>query len=102
MPAYVLRHAGTNLLAGFYFADREVDLFDLIDRDGGTEAYEYTIIRDGFGIEFRTGEGTVEVALDDPKMPAKLAKAKWVLMTDELLWGLAESKTLEWRKILSD
>ena len=99
MPAYVLRHAGTNLLAGFYAADSLRDLFYLIDQDRDAGDYECAVIKYGFGIEFRIGWETVDVDLDDPELPTAIATAEWVFLTTELLDDLKEPGKLRWRQI---
>ena len=63
MPAFILRYPGTNRLAGLYAADTENDLFDLIDQETGPSDYEYTIIPEGFGIEFRKRGWTVKYTI---------------------------------------
>jgi hypothetical protein len=99
MPAYLLRYADTKLLAGFYAADSLRHLFYLIDQDRDAGDYECAVIKSGFGIEFRIGYGTVEVAVDDPELSATLATAEWIFMTDELRWDIEEPGKLRWRQI---
>jgi hypothetical protein len=102
MPAYVLRYRGTNTLAGLYAADNPTLLGDLIDQETDPGDYEYAIVPEGFGIEFRTRKGwTVDFTIGGTgeQLGAALAKVKHIYMTDELLSALVGYGKLRWRRI---
>ena len=102
MPAFILRHIGTNSLAGFYSADSEMELFYLIDQETSPGDYEYAIISEGYGIEFRRGNATIKIAMGDENIEEALAGASYVYLTSELLLALIESEKLVWYKIFED
>jgi hypothetical protein len=101
MPAFLLRYAGTKHFAGFYTAETEDALYDLLDQESDAGDYEYTIIREGFGIEFRKGEGNVKYKIGTgyKAFEAATSKADWVYMTDPLRDAVTRGKGLKWRKL---
>jgi hypothetical protein len=102
MPAYILRYRGTNTLAGIYAADNLTLLGMLIDQETDPGDYEYAIIGEGLGLEFRTRKDrTVKFTIGgtDENPGAALAKAKHIYMTDELLSALVGHDKLRWRRI---
>ena len=50
MPAYIVRIAGTNILAGFYAAPSRMHLSLLIDEEVDPSNFECAVIRGGYGI----------------------------------------------------
>ena len=100
MPAFILRYIGTNRLAGFYAADNERQLFYLIDQETSPGDYEYAIISEGYGIEFRRGHATVDVG--DENIQEALAGASRIYMTDELQSALTGDEELVWHRFFED
>ena len=102
MPAFILRHIGTNKLAGFYAADNETQLFYLIDQETSPGDYEYAIISEGYGIEFRRGHRTVDSTIGDDNIQEALAGASRVYLTAELLSALTGDEELVWHRFFED
>ena len=98
MPAFILRCTGSNGFFGFYAADTENDLFD---QETNPEDYEYAVIREGYGIEFRKGPWPVKYRIGSgPKAPDKaLGKADSIYLTEEVSYALSYGKDLTWRRL---
>ncbi len=104
MPAFILRYAGTRDFAGFYAAETEDDLFDLIDEETDPGDYEYAVIRSGYGIELRKGEWPIryKIGRGEKALYAAFSKADGVYMTEALLDALVSGTDLTWRQLYED
>jgi hypothetical protein len=87
---------------GFYAADTENDLFDLIDPETNPEDYEYAVIPEGYGIEFRKGPWPVKFRIGTKALNKALGKADSVYLTEEVFYALADGKDLTWHRLYED
>ena len=104
MPAYLLRIAGTKRFVGFYAADKEDHLFDLIDEDTDPGDYEYAVVRYGFGIEFRKDGWPVKYKIGQggKELATALDKADAVYVTDVAYYALTTGEDLTWKRLYQD
>ena len=104
MPAYLLRIAGTKHFVGFYAADSEDDLFDLIDEETDPGDYEYAVVKYGFGIEFRKDGWNVKykIGRGAKALATALDKADVVCITDVAYYALISGEDLTWRRLYQD
>jgi hypothetical protein len=100
MPAYIVRIAGTNILAGFYAAPSRMHLSLLIDEEVDPSNFECAVIRDGYGIEFRKAGGRVKLIIGDPEASEELEAADYIYLTEDLLSYLTDGDMLRWTPIL--
>jgi hypothetical protein len=101
LPAFLPALRRRQALRRVYTAETEDALYDLLDQESDAGDYEYTIIREGFGIEFRKGEGNVKYKIGTgyKAFEAATSKADWVYMTDPLRDAVTRGKGLKWRKL---
>lgn len=101
MPAYILRYTGTKFLAGFYAAESEYQLFDLIDEETDPSDYQYAVVRQGFGIQFwKEGEAVgYQIGTGDEALSEALASATTVPVTHELAMAMLDDEELTWRTL---
>ena len=98
MPAYIVRIAGTNILAGFYAAPQK-HLSLLIDEEVDPSNFECAVIRDGYGIEFRKAGGRVKLIIGDPEASEELETADYIYLTEDLSAYLTDGDRLRWTPI---
>jgi hypothetical protein len=102
MPACILRFAGTKSLVGFYAADSENDLFDLVDEETSPGDYEYAILRYGYGLEFRVDGDPVEYEIGTEEELGAAIKGSQLYLTSGLAYALATGERLIWRRFFQD
>ena len=100
MPSYMIRYAGSNILAGFYSARDRLQLVSLLDERHDPSGYEFVVIPDGFGIEFYRDGGPLNLVIGDFDAGEALEDADGVYVTQNLweyLWG---DRELKWTPVL--
>ena len=100
MPAYILRYAGTNILAGFYSAPNRRELAILIDERNDPSDYECVVVPGGYGIEFYKEGRALNLVFGDVEAGEPLEDADGIYVTEDLfdcLWG---ERKLKWTPIL--
>ena len=97
-PAYILRYANARRFVGLCAADNEDDLCFLIDEETDPAGYEYAILHDGYGIEFRKDGGPVryKIGKGAKALRRALRSANHVYMTFELTGALIDGTNLTW------
>ena len=99
MPAYIVRIAGTNILAGFYAAPHRRQLSILIDEEKNPSDFECAVIPDGYGIEFRKAGGHVNLIIGDPEASEELEAADYIYLTEDLSAYLTDG---DWAEVDAD
>lgn len=100
MPAYILRYAGTNILAGLYSAANRCELASLIDEQNDPSDYECVVVPGGYGIEFYKDGRPLNLVIGESEAGEPLEEADSIYVTEDLflcLWGDFE---LRWTPIL--
>ena len=89
MPSYILRYAGTNILAGFYSAPNPRQLAILLDERHDPSNFEFAVMPAGFGIEFYKDGDALNVLIGDPEGGEMLGDEDAVYVTQDVwdfLW----------------
>ena len=100
MPSYILRYAGTNIIAGFYSAPNRRQLAVLLDERHEPSNFECAVMPAGFGIEFYKDGGPLNVLIGDLEGGELLGDEDAVYVSQDVfdcLWGKRE---LRWTSIL--
>ena len=101
MAAYILRLVGTKQFVGFYTADTEDELINLINEEIAPGRYEYAVIQGGYGVEFRKGGAHVkyEIGKGNLALAKALAKADYIYLTKEAHFALYSGWNLTWKRL---